>query len=76
LHKVANRQTNKQRRLHILLGGGNKYCEIVVQRAGLLPTGNCWRVVDPEVAISLICDARYYQPISRTCRQARIDALY
>jgi len=24
LRKVANRQTNKQRRLHILLGGGNK----------------------------------------------------
>ena len=25
LRKVANGQTDKQRRLHILLGGGNKY---------------------------------------------------
>jgi len=24
-HKVANRQTDKQRQLHTLLGGGNSY---------------------------------------------------
>ena len=35
-------------------------------------TGNCWSVVDPEVSISLIGDARFDYSISRTYNAATI----
>jgi len=33
LRKVVNRQTNRQRRLHMLLGGGNKKSYVAYLRA-------------------------------------------
>jgi len=65
LRKIANRQTNKQRRLHILLGGGNYGLKISMHLEGrplLITSSDCWNylrrtptIFIPSVNMVIIC---------------------